>query len=47
MTAAAIANLKTRAVYLDGELCALDENGVTSFAAMQAATDARNSADLV
>jgi ATP dependent DNA ligase domain len=33
--------------YLDGELCALSEGGLTSFSAMQAATDARSTAGLV
>jgi ATP-dependent DNA ligase len=30
-----------RQAYLDGELCAVDAKGLTSFAAMQAATDHR------
>jgi bifunctional non-homologous end joining protein LigD len=33
--------------YLDGELCALSEEGLTSFSAMQAATDARSTGGLV
>jgi len=33
--------------YLDGELCALSEAGLTSFGAMQAATDARSTEGLV
>jgi hypothetical protein len=35
----AIAKLKAHAAYLDGELRALGEHGITSFAAMQGATD--------
>jgi bifunctional non-homologous end joining protein LigD len=45
--AESIAKLKVQAAYLDGELCAVGEDGVTSFAAMQAATDSRASTDLV
>jgi bifunctional non-homologous end joining protein LigD len=40
-TATALAKLKLRAAYIDGELCALGPDGVTSFALMQAATDKR------
>ena len=47
----AIANalpaLPVRQAYLDGELCALSEAGLTSFSAMQAATDVRNTEGLV
>jgi DNA ligase D-like protein (predicted ligase) len=46
-TAAALGRLKARQAYLDGELCALGEDGLTSFAAMQAATDHRASDELV
>lgn len=38
--AAAIARLPVTSAYLDGELCAVREDGVTSFAAMQQASDA-------
>src|SRR5829696_7225540 len=47
----AIANalpaLPVRQAYLDGELCALSEAGMTSFSAMQAATDVRDTEGLV
>ena len=46
-TAAALSRLVVRDAYLDGELCAVDDDGVTSFAAMQAATDERRTAELV
>jgi bifunctional non-homologous end joining protein LigD len=46
-TEAALRNLRVRQAYLDGELCAVDENGLTSFARMQAATDHRSSDGLV
>jgi DNA ligase D-like protein (predicted ligase) len=49
MTAGALAGLGRRlgTAYLDGELCALRGDGTTSFSAMQAASDSRNSGDLV
>jgi DNA ligase D-like protein (predicted ligase) len=47
VTAQALAALELRAAYLDGELCALREDGTTSFSAMQAATDNRQSRSLV
>ena len=43
-TAHAIAGLRARAAYLDGELCAVNKDGTTSFAELQAATDIRLSA---
>ncbi|SDR03447.1 bifunctional non-homologous end joining protein LigD [Rhizobiales bacterium GAS191] len=46
-TAAALNNLPARRAYIDGELCALNPDGTTSFAAMQAATDSANTGDLV
>jgi ATP-dependent DNA ligase len=45
-TAAALGRLKAREAYIDGELCALDDKGLSSFAAMQAATDHRASDEL-
>jgi len=44
---AALAVLGLGDVYLDGELCALNPDGTTSFSALQAATDERGSAELV
>jgi bifunctional non-homologous end joining protein LigD len=46
-TETALRNLKVKQAYLDGELCAVDAKGLTSFAAMQAATDHRSSDELV
>jgi bifunctional non-homologous end joining protein LigD len=46
-TARAIAGLKARTAYLDGELCAVDHDGTTSFAELQAATDSRRTTNLV
>jgi bifunctional non-homologous end joining protein LigD len=45
--AAALGRLKARQAYIDGELCALDAKGLSSFTAMQAATDHRASDELV
>ncbi|SEF15260.1 bifunctional non-homologous end joining protein LigD [Rhizobiales bacterium GAS191] len=45
-TAAALNKLPARRAYIDGELCALNPDGTTSFAAMQAATDAGSTGDL-
>jgi ATP-dependent DNA ligase len=39
--------LRLNEAYLDGELCALSEEGLTSFSAMQTATDARSTEGLV
>jgi DNA ligase D-like protein (predicted ligase) len=41
--ASAIARTPIRSAYIDGELCALRPDGVPSFAALQAATDKRES----
>jgi DNA ligase D-like protein (predicted ligase) len=46
-TAQAFSALNLGGAYLDGELCALRDDGTTSFSAMQAASDSRGSADLV
>lgn len=43
----ALKALPAETAYLDGELCALSEEGLTSFSAMQAATDARATEGLV
>ena len=45
-TAAALAKLKVESAYLDGELCGVRPDGVTSFALMQQASD-RGGAGLV
>jgi ATP-dependent DNA ligase len=46
-TAAALAGLPLQEAYIDGELCAVAPNGVTSFSLMQAAADSRRTAALV
>jgi DNA ligase D-like protein (predicted ligase) len=46
-TAAQLAKLSVQTAYIDGELCAVAPNGVTSFSLMQAATDARHTAALI
>ena len=46
-TAKALAKIKVRDAYLDGELCAVRADGTTSFAELQAATDARITQSLV
>src|SRR5690348_12628049 len=46
-TAEAVAALDARLLYLDGELCAVRADGVTSFPELQAATDAHLTAGLV
>ncbi len=43
----ALRALPVSEAYLDGELCALSDEGLTSFSAMQAATDARSAEGLV
>jgi DNA ligase D-like protein (predicted ligase) len=45
--ARAVATLDARQAYLDGELCAVDANGITSFSRIQTASDAGNPAGLV
>jgi DNA ligase D-like protein (predicted ligase) len=45
--ARALRRLPVKQAYLDGELCALSDAGLTSFSAMQAATDARSAEGLV
>jgi hypothetical protein len=44
---AALANVKAKTAYLDGELCGVDEAGLPSFANTQAATDAQRGVRLV
>src|ERR1700686_1588575 len=39
VTAQALATLGKRSAYLDGELCAMRADGITSFSELQAATD--------
>jgi DNA ligase D-like protein (predicted ligase) len=45
--AAALANLKIKTAYLDGELCGVDEAGLPSFANTQAATDGERGVQLI
>jgi len=45
--AAAVASLEARQAYLDGELCGVRPDGVTSFSMIQATSDAGNAAGLV
>jgi ATP-dependent DNA ligase len=45
--AAAVASLGARQAYLDGELCGVAPDGITSFAIIQAASDSDNAAALV
>ena len=45
--AAAVAALPARQAYLDGELCGVRADGITSFSMIQLASDAGNAADLV
>jgi ATP-dependent DNA ligase len=44
---AAMANLKARATYLDGELCGVDDAGLPSLAHAQAASDSERGVRLV
>jgi bifunctional non-homologous end joining protein LigD len=46
-TATALHCLPVQHAYIDGELCAVSETGVTSFSLMQAATDSRRTATLI
>lgn len=41
---AALANLKVKTAYIDGELCGVDDAGLPSFAQTQAATDGERGA---
>jgi DNA ligase D-like protein (predicted ligase) len=45
--AAAVASLPARQAYLDGELCGVFPDGITSFSMIQTASDAGNAAGLV
>ena len=45
--AAAVASLPAERAYLDGELCGVFPDGITSFSMIQAASDAGNAAGLV
>ena len=45
--AAAVASLGARQAYLDGELCGVGPDGITSFSMIQAASDSGNAAALV
>jgi ATP-dependent DNA ligase len=45
--AAAVSSLSARQAYLDGELCGVFPDGITSFNMIQAASDAGNAAGLV
>ena len=45
--AAAVASLGARQAYLDGELCGVRADGITSFSMVQMASDAHNAASLV
>jgi bifunctional non-homologous end joining protein LigD len=47
LTAAALKQLPVREAYIDGELCAVGADGVTSFSLLQAASDNRTTAALV
>jgi bifunctional non-homologous end joining protein LigD len=43
----ALAGMKAKAAYIDGELCGVDDTGLPSFAQTQAATDGERGARLV
>ena len=45
--AAAVAKLAAKQAYLDGELCGVGPDGITSFTMIQLASDAGNAAALV
>ncbi len=47
MTVEALSALPVDDAYMDGELCAIADNGVTSFSLMQAATNSRSTGSLV
>jgi bifunctional non-homologous end joining protein LigD len=44
---AALANVRAKTAYIDGELCGVDEAGLPSFAQTQAATDGERDVRLV
>ena len=44
---AALANMRVKSAYIDGELCGVDEAGLPNFAQTQAATDGERSVQLV
>jgi bifunctional non-homologous end joining protein LigD len=44
---AALANVKAKTAYIDGDLCGLDEAGLPSFAQTQAAADGERGVSLV
>jgi DNA ligase D-like protein (predicted ligase) len=44
---AALANIKVKTAYIDGELCGVDDSGLPSFAQTQAATDGERGVHLV
>jgi DNA ligase D-like protein (predicted ligase) len=44
---AALANIKTKSAYLDGELCGVDDAGLPSFAQTQAASDGERGVHVV
>ncbi len=46
-TVQAFTALPIERAYIDGELCAVAESGITSFSLMQAATDSRRTASLI
>jgi ATP-dependent DNA ligase len=47
MRVTALANVKAKTAYLDGELCGVDDAGLPSFAHIQAATDGERGVQLV
>jgi hypothetical protein len=46
-TAQGLSELALGSAYIDGELCALRDDGTTSFSAIQAGTDSRSSRSLI
>src|ERR1700689_1878866 len=44
---AALANMRVKSAYIDGELCGVDEAGLPNFAQTQAATDGERGVHLV
>ena len=47
MIAEAVSSIGARQAYLDGELCGVGPDGITSFSMIQLASDAGNAAGLV